>query len=333
MGLRQDNEDDMRISRLGLLVLALAAVAPVGATAQNYPDRTVRVIVPYTPGGGTDTVARAISQRLSAKWGQPVIVENRPGAGTSLGADAVAKSVPDGYTLLFTDSASFVINPHIYAKLPLDPLKDLEPIALAVRLAPVLAVANDAPGNTIPELIAYGKANPGVMTYATPGVGSYTHVAMEYFKHLAGVDILHVPYRGSTPALTDLLGGRVTMYMVTYSVFDALEREGKLKIAAAATDERLPNRPDLPTIGETVKGYGINVWFGFAAPATTPALLLDKVHSDVAAILKEPEFIDTFIKPQAYIAGDLSRREFAEQIKAEHAKWGELVKISGVPAQ
>src|SRR5215210_538970 len=315
-------------------ILALDFLLTASVTkAQTYPGRPVKVIVPYTPGGGTDTVARAISQRLSTKWGQPVVVENRPGAGTSLGADAVAKSAPDGYTLLFTDSASFVINPHIYSKLPFDPLKDLKPIALAVRLAPVLAISNDAPGKTIPELIAYGKGNPGKMTYATPGVGSYTHVAMEYFKHLAGVDILHVPYRGSTPALTDLLGGRVTMYMVTYSVFDALEREGKLKIAAAATDERLPNRPDIPTIGETVKGYGINVWFGFAAPTGTRAAILDKVHNDVAAILKEPEFIDTFIKPQAYIAGDLSRRDFAEQIKAEHAKWGELVKISGVPAQ
>src|SRR5215218_6285895 len=160
---------EMRTS-LGLLLFAWA-VAPTAATAQNFPERTVRVIVPYTPGGGTDTVARAIAQRLSTKWGHPVVVENRPGAGTSLGADTVAKATPDGYTLLFTDSASFVINPHIYSKLPFNPLKDLEPIALAVRLAPVLAVGSDAPGKTVPELIAYGKANPAKMTYATPGVG------------------------------------------------------------------------------------------------------------------------------------------------------------------
>ena len=323
----------MRVIGILWVLSIVAGLGPVPVHAQNYPDRAVKVIVPYTPGGGTDTVARAISQRLSEKWAQPVVVENRPGAGTSLGADAVAKAPADGYTLLFTDSASFVINPHIYTKLPFDPLKDLEPIALAVRLAPVLAVANDAPGKTIPELIAFGKANPGKMTYATPGVGSYPHVAMEYFKHLAGIDILHVPYRGSTPALADLIGGRITMYMVTYSVFDALEREGKLKIAAAATDQRLPNRPDLPTIGETVNGYGINVWFGFAAPAGTPTAVLDKIHGDVAAILKEPKFVETFIKPQAYIAGDISRKQFADLIKTEHAKWSELVRISGVPAQ
>jgi tripartite-type tricarboxylate transporter receptor subunit TctC len=316
-----------------LFVLAPLAIAPVAAVAQTYPDQLVKVIVPYTAGGGTDTVGRAISQRLSQKWGQPVVVENRAGAGTTIGTDAVAKATPDGYTLLFTDSASFVINPHIYDKLAFDPLKDLAPIALAVRLAPVLAISNDAPGKTIPELIAYGKANPGKMTYATPGVGSYPHVAMEYFKHLAGIDILHVPYRGSTPALTDLIGGRLTMYMVTYSVFDALEREGKLKIAAAATDERLPNRPDLPTIGETVKGYSINVWFGYAAPAGTPDAILDKIHDDVAEILKTPEFIETFVKPQAYIVGTGSRKQFADQIKAEYAKWAELVKISGAKAQ
>jgi tripartite-type tricarboxylate transporter receptor subunit TctC len=313
--------------------LALALAWATTAAAQNYPDRPVKVIVPYTAGGGTDTVGRAISQRLAEKWGQPVVIENRPGAGTTIGTDAVAKATPDGYTLLFSDSSSFVINPHMYDKLPFDPLKDLEPIALAVRLAPVLAAATNAPGKTVPELVAYAKANPGKLTYATPGLGSYPHVAMEYFKHLAGVDILHVPYRGSTPALTDLIAGRLTMYMVTYSVFDALEKEGKVRIVATATDERLPNRPDLPTIGESVKGYSINVWFGYAAPAGTPAPILDKIHRDVAEILQQPQFIDTFIRPQAYIAGNLSRPAFAALIKTEHAKWAELVKISGAKAQ
>ena len=323
----------MIVARRRLVALTVAVSAAflfaAPAQAQKYPDRTVKVIVPYVAGGGTDVTARAISQRLSEMWGHPVIVENRAGAGTSLGADAVAKSTPDGYTLLFTDSASFVINPHIYAKLPFDPLKDLEPISLAVRLAPVLAISNEAPGKTVAELIAYGKANPGKLTYASPGVGSYTHVAMEYFKHMAGVDILHVPYRGSTPALTDLIAGRTTMYMVTYSVFDALEKEGKLKIIATANDKRLPARPDLPTIGETVKGYDISVWFGFAAPAGTPQPILDKIHADVATVLKQQQFVDTFVKQQAFIAGDISRQQFAAQIKAEHAKWAELVKISG----
>jgi tripartite-type tricarboxylate transporter receptor subunit TctC len=225
-----------------------------------------------------------------------------------------------------------VINPHIYDKLPFDPLKDLEPVALAVRLAPVLATGMDAPGKTVPELIAQAKANPGKLTYASPGIGSYPHVAMEYFKHQAGVEILHVPYRGSTPALTDLIANRLTMYMVTYSVFDALEKEGKVRIVATATKDRLPNRPDIPTIGESVKDYAINVWFAFAAPAGTPVAILDKVHDDVAEILRQPQFIETFVKPQSYLAGNLSRAEFSALVKTEHGQWRELVRISGAKA-
>jgi tripartite-type tricarboxylate transporter receptor subunit TctC len=316
-----------------LVVVVLILAPPAFGQAQTYPERTVKVIVPYTPGGGTDTVARAISQRLSDKWGHPVVVENRPGAGTSLGSDVVAKSPGDGYTLLFSDSSSFVINPHIYSKLSYDPLKDLQPIALAVRLAPVLAISNDAPAKTLPELIAYAKAHPGKLTYASPGVGSYTHVAMEYFKQMAGIDILHVPYKGSSQAMTDLLAGRVDMYFVTYSVFDAYEKDNKLKILAAAIDKRLPNRPDLQTIGESVPGYSIDVWFGFAAPAGTPAPILDKIHDDVAQILTDPSFVDGFLKPQTYLAGDLSRQDFTARIKSEYAKWAELVKISGAQLQ
>ena len=316
-----------------LLIALVLVLCPLAAQAQKYPDRPVKVVVPYTPGGGTDTVARALMQKLSELWGQPVVIENRPGAGSTLGADAVAKSSPDGYTLLFTDCSSFVISPHIYASMPFNPLRDLEPIALAVRLAPVLAVANNAPGKSTAELVAYAKANPGQLTYASPGVGSYTHVAMEYLKHLAGIDVLHVPYRGSTPAVTDLLAGRVTMYMVTYSVFDAYEKEGKLKIVATANEQRFPQRPDLPTIGETVKGFDISVWFGLAAPAGTPQPLLDKIYTAVATVLKQPQFNETFIKPQAYIAGSDSRRQFADRIKTEHARWAKLVEISGAKAQ
>jgi tripartite-type tricarboxylate transporter receptor subunit TctC len=316
-----------------LLATLALVLASVPAAAQKYPERPVRVIVPYAAGGGTDTVGRALSQRLSEIWGQPVVVENRAGAGTSLGADAVAKSPADGYTLLFTDSSSFVINPHIYPKLPFDPLKDLEPVSLSVRLAPVLAVSNSAPAKDLPGLIAHAKARPGTLTYASPGVGSYTHVAMEYFKHAAGIDILHVPYKGSSPAMTDLLAGRVDMYLVTYGVFAAYDKEGKLKVIAAATDERLPLRPDLPTIGESVRGYGINVWFGFAAPAGVPAALLDKIHADVGAILRQPKFKESFLDPQGYLAGDLSREQFAAQIRSEFDKWKEMVRISGAREQ
>jgi tripartite-type tricarboxylate transporter receptor subunit TctC len=318
----------MKLKLLGAASLLLSLMAP--AVAQTFPDHTVKVIVPYVAGGGTDSVARAVSQGLQELWGQPVVVENKSGAGTAVGSEYAAKSPADGYTLLFSDSSALVINPHVYSKLRYDPIKDFEPIALAVRLAPVLAIANDVKAKSVGEFIAYAKAHPGEMSYASPGTGTYTHIAMEYFKHMAGIDMLHVPYKGSSPAMTDLIAGRIASYMVTYSVFDQYEKDGKLKILAAATDKRLPNRPDLPTIGETVKDYSIDVWFGFAAPAGTPPAILDKIHADVTRIVNEPAFVEKFLKPQAFIAGNLSRAAFVAQVKADFVKWGELVKIAGV---
>jgi tripartite-type tricarboxylate transporter receptor subunit TctC len=319
---------NMKLKLLAAASLLLSFTASVAA--QNFPDHTVKVIVPYVAGGGTDSVARAVGQGLQELWGQPVVVENKSGAGTSVGSEYAAKSTADGYTLLFSDSGALVINPHVYSKLRYDPIKDFEPVALAVRLAPVLAISNDVKAKSVGEFIAYAKAHPGEMSYASPGTGTYTHIAMEYFKHMAGIDMLHVPYKGSSPAMTDLIAGRIASYMVTYSVFDQYEKDGKLKILAAATDKRLPNRPDLPTIGETVKDYSIDVWFGFAAPAGTPAAILDKIHADVTRIVNDPAFVEKFLKPQAFIAGNLSRAAFVAQVKSDFLKWGELVKIAGV---
>ena len=232
------------IARLVAALFAAGVLAsPLAAQAQQFPDRQVKIVVPYTAGGATDAVARALAQQLAELWKQPVIVENKAGAGASLGADFVAKSAPDGYTLLFSNSSPFVINPHIYEKLPFDPLKDLEPVTLGVRLAPALAVSNQAPGRNVTELLAHARANPDKLTYASPGVGNYTHVAFEYLKHMAGVKIVHVPYRGTNQVMPDLLSGRVDMYLVTISVFEQYEKEGKLRILALATDKRLPQRP------------------------------------------------------------------------------------------
>ena len=278
-----------------LLFVAMLAALPLAANAQQYPDRPVKIVVPYTAGGATDAVGRALAQQLSDLWKQPVIVENKAGAGASLGADFVAKSTPDGYTLLFSDSSPFVINPHIYDKLPFDPLKDLEPVALGVQLSPALAVSNKAPGKTLAELLAYARANPDELTYASPGVGNYTHVALEYLKHMAGVKMVHVPYRGTNQVMPDLLSGRVDMFLVTISVFEPYEKDGKLRVIAAATEKRLAASPRLPTIGETVPGYSIDVWFGMAAPAGTPAAILDKINADVRQVLNEKKFNESFI--------------------------------------
>ena len=319
----------MAKNRASLLVAVMLAALPWTAHAQQYPDRPVKVVVPYTPGGATDAVGRALAQQLSDLWKQPVIVENKAGAGASLGADFVAKSAADGYTLLFSDSSPFVINPHIYDNLPFDPLKDLEPVALGVQLSPALAVSNKAPGKTLADLLAYARANPDVLTYASPGVGNYTHVALEYLKHMAGVKMVHVPYRGTNQVMPDLLSGRVDMFLVTISVFEPYEKDGRLRVIAAATEKRLPHRPDLPTLGETVPGYAIDVWFGMAAPAGTPAPILDKINADVRQALSEKKFNESFIVPQAYVAGTMSRQQFSNMIKTQFVKWRELVKISG----
>jgi len=312
-----------------VICAAVMGALPWAAHAQQYPDRPVKIVVPYTAGGATDAVGRALAQQLSALWKQPVIVENKAGAGASLGADFVAKSPPDGYTLLFSDSSPFVINPHVYDKLPFDPLKELEPVALGVHLSPALAVSNNAPGKTLADLLAYARAKPDVLTYASPGVGNYTHVALEYLKHLAGVKIVHVPYRGTNQVMPDLLSGRVNMFLVTVSVFEPHEKEGKLRVIAAATEKRLPHRPNLPTIGETVPGYSIDVWFGMAAPAGTPTAILDKINADVRQVLNEKKFNDSFMAPQAYVAGNLTRQQFSAMIRTQFEKWAELVKISG----
>ena len=320
----------VHLLRMLVLLLTLPMTA---AMAQGFPERTVRIVVPYTSGGATDTVARALAQQLAALWKQPVVVENKAGAGASLGAEYVAKSAPDGTTLLFSDSSPFVINPHIYDKLPFNPLTDLEPVALGVHLAPALAVSNAAPGKDLKEMLDYARANPDKLSYASPGVGNYTHVAFEHLKHLSGTRIVHVPYRGTNQVMPDLLSGRVDMFLVTISVFTQYEKEGRLRVLAAATERRLPQRPGLPTIGETVPGYGIDVWFGMAAPAGTPAAILDKINADVRQVLHERTFHESFIVPQAYRAGELSRAEFAGKIRAEHEKWRELVRISGAKAQ
>jgi tripartite-type tricarboxylate transporter receptor subunit TctC len=288
------------------------------------------MIAAGSPGGPTDVMARLLSQRLQNVIGQGVVVDSRGGGGGTVAAKAVATAEADGYTLLFCNTSVMATIPALSKKAEYDPVKDFTPVAKVSQSEQLLVLHPDVPVKSLKELVAYAKANPGKLTYASPGVGTYTHIAMEYFKHATGTDMLHIPYKGSSAAMTDLLGGRISSYMVTYSVFEGYEREGKLKVIASATDKRIPPRPDLPTIAETVPGYSIDVWFGFMAPAGTPAAILDKIHADVIKVVNEPAFIEKYVKPQAFIPGNLSRSEFATQVKADYAKWGELVKISGV---
>jgi tripartite-type tricarboxylate transporter receptor subunit TctC len=309
--------------------LALCLLFAPAATAEDFPSRTVRIVVPFTPGGANDGVARAMADRLAKKWGQSVIVENRPGGATTIGTRAVIDAAPDGYTLLFTSSTSLVVTPHTTA-LNFDPMKDLAPIILAANISPAMAVANHTPVRSVPELIAYAKLHPGKLTFASSGTGTYSHVAMEYLKHLAGIDMLHVPYGGTSPVLTDMLGGRIDVYMVAIGVFTDLAKAGKLKLAAVGTERRHPDYPELPTIGETVPGFGIDVWFGFSAPARTPEPILDKLHDDMAEILRDRSFLDSFVRPQGYTVDVMSRAAFAAHVRDDYRKWGKMVEAVGL---
>ena len=320
---------------LAALVLgsALPAHAQAGsdrATGVAFPVKPVRIVVPYTAGGGTDSVARGLAAQLSDLWKQPVVVENRPGAATVIGADAVAKAPPDGHTLLFSDSATFVINPHLSAKLPYDPQKDFAPISLVVRLAPVVAVSNAVPATTLRDFIDYAKAHPGKLTYASFGSGSYPHVVSEQLKRMAGIDLIHVPYKGSAAAVTDMLGGQLSMLIVTLSVFEQHEKAGRLKVLATATANRLSLRPELPTVSESgVPGYAVSVWFGLAAPGRTPEPILDRIHEDVSGVLADPAYRAKFVTGLSLEPGELTRKQFASLLQDEMVRWGEWVKASG----
>jgi len=320
-------------------IAALGAAASLGAaaaqaqSAAQYPDKPVRIIVPLTPGGGTDTVARGLAQRLQAMWNRNVFIENKPGSGTIVGAEAAARAAPDGYTLFFTEPATFVINPHLYKTLPYDPIADFAPITVVCRLSPALALGNAVPAKNVAELIAWGKANPGKLSYGSFGSGSYPHVAMEHFKHLTGLDILHVPYKGSAGAIPAIVSGELSMILINISVFEAHEKAGRLKIIGSATEKRLQMHPNLPTIAETVPGFSISVWFGLAAPAKTPPEILDRIHADVGKVLAEKEFREKFLLPQSYEPSGISRQEFAAQMKKELELWGKLVRQSGAKAE
>ena len=303
-----------------------------GAQAQAFPNKLVKVVVPWPPGF-TDTLARGVAQRLSEIWGQPVVVENRPGAATTMGAEFVAKAPPDGYTLLFSTEATFVITPHLYSKLSYHPLTDFAPITVLIQTSPVLALSNAVPVKDFREFLAYAKANPGKLSYASYGNGSYPHVATEQLKRMAGINLVHVPYKGGAPATTDLIGGRVALLMASYAWFEPFEKAGKLKIIAVANERRLAVHPDLPTVSESgVPGYSVSNWFAMVAPAGTPATVLDRINADIVKILHDPGiggFNEKFLKPQRFEPKGNSREQFASMLKAEYAHWGQLVRTTG----
>jgi tripartite-type tricarboxylate transporter receptor subunit TctC len=322
----------MKLPRRQFLHLAAGAVALPAvsrmAWAQTYPSRPVRIIVGAPAGGTADLLTRLMAQWLSDRLGQPFVIENRPGAGTNIATEAVVKAAPDGYTLLLVAPAN-AVNATLYDKLAFNFLRDIAPVAGITRAANILEVHPSVPVTTVPEFIAYAKANPGKINYASAGTGTSLHVAGEMFKMMAGIDMVHIPYKGTAPALTDLLGGQVQMMFDNIPTSIEHIRAGKLRALAVNTATRLEMLPDLPTVGEFLPGFEASAFFGFGAPRNTPAEIVSKLNGEVNAGLADPKMNARI----AELAGPVlpgSPADFGKVIAEETEKWGKVVKFAGI---
>jgi len=320
---------------LTVAVLAAGVLASVPFVAQAqaaFPARALTIVVPFSAGGTTDILARVVGQYLSKDLGQPVIIDNRPGAGGNIGAQMVARAAPDGYTLLMGTVGTHAINQSLYKKMPFDPIKDFQPLT-RVALVPNLLVAHPSqPYKTVKELIAYAKANPGKVNFASSGSGTSIHLSAEMFNQMAGVDMQHIPYKGSAPALNDLLGGQTAIMFDNMPSVIGHVRAGKLRPIAVTTPQRSRALPDVPTIAESgVPGYSATSWFGLLAPAATPAPVVAKLNASILKALADPEVKKKFAEQGAEPHGE-KPEQFAEFIRSETAKWGQTVKASGATA-
>ena len=319
--------------RRDLLALSVAAAAPwrlSAAQAQaGWPSRPVRILVPYPPGSGTDIIGRLLAERLQAAWGQPVVIENRPGAGGTVGTEAGARAPNDGHTLLISDAGPLAIGPSLFARLNYDPTGDFEPITLLARLAFVLVVHPDVPAQTVEEFVALARARPGRIAYASVGNGSFTHLAMELLRTAEGIELNHVPYRGSAPALNDLVAGQVSaMFVNTVSSADLI-RAGRLRALAIGSPAPSPILPSVPTLAQALgKEVTAEAWFGLLAPKGTDAALVGRIAADVARTLREPELRARVDATGAEVATS-EPAAFAAFIVAERDRWAPIVRASG----
>jgi tripartite-type tricarboxylate transporter receptor subunit TctC len=325
----------MKFSRRQILHLAggaalLPAVSPV-ARAQAYPTRPVRIIVGFPAGGSTDIYARLIGRWLSERFGAPFVVENRPGAGSNLGAEAVVKAPPDGYTLLLV-TGNNAVSATLFDKLNFDFVRDIAPVASIARSPAVLVVNPAVPATTVPELIAYAKSDPGKLNMGSGGNGSVQHVYGELFKMMTGVSMLHVPYRGTAPALADLVGGQVQVMFDTLSTSLEFIKAGKLRALAVTTAARLEVLPDVPTVGDFVPGYEASGWLGLGAPKGTSIEIVDKLSKEVSAGLADPK-LRARVADLGGTVFTLSPTEFRKFIAEEIEKWGKVVKFAGIKAE
>ena len=308
----------------------LAATLPVLAAAQAFPSKPLKIIVPYSPGGTTDLLARLVGQKLSERFGQPVIVDNKPGANGMIGSDFVAKSPPDGYTLGIASPGSHAANAALYKTMTYDIVKDFTPVTLAVSAPMLLVVHPSLNVNSVKELVAAAKAKPGEISYASGGSGSSQHLAMEQFKMMAGIDMTHVPYKGSAAAYPDLLGGSVKAQIDVLPTALPPSKAGRLKMLATGSAKRLALLPDVPTIAESgVPGYEANAWYGFVAPPNLPKAVLDKLHAEIVRALREPDVVEKLTTAGVIVVAS-TPQEFAAHIKTEMEKSAKIVKAANI---
>lgn len=320
---------NIRFVRSALLLAFMSILVSVPVHSQGFPSKPVRLVCPYAPGGATDIISRAIALELSRNLGQPVTVENRPGAGANLGAELVARSAPDGYTLLMGGGSLHGITPALYTKLTYDPNRDLAPLIALAGFSNVLVVNPGLKANSVKELIALAKAQPGSLSYASSGSGSTIHMSGEMFKYLTGVDMLHIPYKGSGPAVTDLMAGQVNLMFDNIPSSMPHIRSGKLRALATTGPVRSPALPDLPTIAEAgVPGYESTGWFGLSVAAGTPQEIIAKLNAESAKGARSPEFAKRMTDLGFEIIGG-SPEQMAEMIKVEVKRWAPVVKASG----
>jgi len=315
------------------LLLCFALLAATVCHAQSWPQKPVRVIVPFAPGGASDLMPRLVGEKLTSMWGQPVLIENRPGAAGNIGMEAGAKAAPDGYTLLAAPNGNLVVNPHMYSRLAYDVFKDLAPVTRIAAVQNVLVVNPDVPAKTVKELVTLAREKPGTLNFASPGNGSQAHVAVELLKLQLGLDLVHVPYQGVGPAMKDLLGGRINLMVAQVPAALPYIKAGKLRALGVASSAPLAALPEVPTIAAAagLPGFEAVSWYALMAPAGTPREVIAKIHGDVAKALQLPDVRERLAGMGAEPSGE-SPAELAARIKSEYDRWGEVVRKANIKA-
>ena len=313
----------------GFLFISIALASGAQAQTSSYPDRQIKIISPFATGGIADTFSRVIAQGLSESWGQPVIVENKTGGGGNIGSDFVAKAAPDGYTLVMGNIGSHAVNPYLMKNMPYDPLRDFQPVAYVLDAEGLLVVSPDVPSKSVPELIAYIKANPGKISYGSGGVGTTSHLAGELFKSLAKVDMTHIPYKGNAPAITDLIGGQTQVMFATMPTVLPYVKSGKLKALAVIGGTRSPSLPDVPTVSETLPGFDVSNWIGIFAPNGTPPSIVSKLNTEIVKVMQQPN-VQKRLDTEGAKFKVMTPEAFGAFQKNEAQKWAKTIRDSGL---